>query len=176
MKRYGSVGSILLGENDPDMRSIIRSILVQADLGVFLAADGNEAVSLAREMPARLVLLDIGMPHMNGLLACHAIRALPGYAHVPIIILTGYTDARMREAAKQVGADDFITKPFRSNDLLRRLGQHLGLVGQDVTRPQAQQAHTWQAEPNPFPDQCDNPELERGRRMLQIQRAAERNL
>ncbi len=104
---------VILAENDALLRAIVRSVLVSAEQQVFLAADGLEAVGLARQFKARLVLLDIGMPRLNGLLACKTIRALPGYADVPIVMLTGYDNERMRQAARQVGANDFITKPFR---------------------------------------------------------------
>jgi two-component system, OmpR family, alkaline phosphatase synthesis response regulator PhoP len=117
---------VILAENDALLHAIIRSVLERAGHQVFLAADGIEAVALARQVKARLVLLDIGMPHLNGLLACEEIRALPGYATVPIVFLTGYTDERMRTAAMELGANDFITKPFRPEDLMARLAVHLG--------------------------------------------------
>jgi CheY-like chemotaxis protein len=71
------------------------------------------------------VLLDIAMPRLNGLQACAAIRNLPGYADVPIVMLTAYDDERFRVAAKRVGATTFITKPFRPSLLLMLLGEYL---------------------------------------------------
>ena len=65
---------VIVAENDALVRAIIRSVLVGADQQVFPAADGLEALDLARQFKARLVLLDIGMPRFNGLEACKAIR------------------------------------------------------------------------------------------------------
>jgi DNA-binding response OmpR family regulator len=104
---------------------MIASMLTRAGHHVFPAVNGIEAVILARRFRAGLVLLDIAMPRLNGLLACETIRALPGYASVPIIMLTGYADPRMRRSARRLGADDFIAKPFRPADLLARLAAHL---------------------------------------------------
>jgi len=120
---------VIVGENDSAMRGMIRSVLLQTGLQIFLAADGLEALQIARQFRARLVLLDIGMPRLNGLQACQQIRALPGYAAVPIIMLTGYNDERMRQASSDVGASEFITKPVRPDELLRRLAKHLDLLG-----------------------------------------------
>ena len=109
---------VILAENDALVRGIVQSVLVGAGLRVFPVADGIEAVLLARQFSARLVLLDIGMPRLNGLEACQAIRALPGYADVPIVMLTGYGDDRVRRAAHLMGANNFLTKPFRPDQLL----------------------------------------------------------
>jgi DNA-binding response OmpR family regulator len=117
---------VIVAENDALFSGIIRTLLENADQQVFLAVDGDEAVALARQFEARLVLLDIGMPKLNGLMACEAIRLLPGYAQVPIVMLTGYADERMRLAAMQLGANDFITKPFQPDELMARLAAYLG--------------------------------------------------
>ena len=69
--------AVIVAENDALYSGIIRTMLENADQQVFLAVDGNEAVALARKFEARLVLLDIGMPKLNGLMACEAIRLLP---------------------------------------------------------------------------------------------------
>jgi DNA-binding response OmpR family regulator len=171
MKQPASLGSAILGENDPLIRSIVRSILLQIELEVFPAADGEEAVQLAGRLAARIVLLDIGMPRMNGLLACRTIRAMPGYAAVPIIILTGYTDDRMREAAREVGADEFMTKPFRPDQLLHCLSAHLGLPGGARDTGPADRSQLWTVRAAPVPDRRDNAAMERGLRTLGILRA-----
>ena len=101
MTAPAAAGGIILAENDPLMRGLLRSILVRTDRRVFPARDGLEAVMLAQQFPAGLVLLDVSMPRLNGLLACEAIRALPGYASVPIVMLTGHDDERLRKAARR---------------------------------------------------------------------------
>ena len=118
---------VIAAENDLQMRGLLRSVLTHAGQQVFPAADGEEAVALARQFKARLVLLDVAMPRVNGLQACDTIRRLPGYADVPIVILTGYDEERLRVAALRFGATEFITKPFRPNILLGRLAAYLDI-------------------------------------------------
>jgi DNA-binding response OmpR family regulator len=171
---------LIFGENDPLMRGIVRSVLLQTGHNVFLAADGMEAISLARRLQARLVLLDIGMPRLNGMLACQAIRKLPGYTDVPIVMLTGYDDTRMRQAARLVGADDFITKPFRPDQLLARLMVHLDTPAPARAAaltalgrgPECPGSHVWNTI-QPTIAGGDSPELLSGREMLLVLRDAE---
>jgi CheY-like chemotaxis protein len=117
--------SVIVAENDVQMRDLIRSVLLRVRQQVFPVADGAEALTLARQFRARLVLLDISMPRLNGLQACTAIHNLPGYTEVPIVMLSSHDDERFRSAAKRVGATSFITKPFRPNLLLTQLAEYL---------------------------------------------------
>jgi CheY-like chemotaxis protein len=164
------------------MRGVIRSVLLRAEQLVFPAADGLEAVSLAQQFRARLVILDIAMPRLNGILACEAIRALPGYAAVPIVILTGYDDAPMRLAAKRVGANDFITKPFRADELLVRLASYLDLPAHLLPATAAAEdaglpgARAWRTQPHANPLLRENPQMTEGREMVGIYRKAERKV
>ena len=132
MTAAGAQSGVIVADNDVIMRGILRSVLVHAGQPVFLAADGLEAVTLARQFTARLVLLDIDMPRLGGLLACETIHALPGYISVPIVIVTGYKDDRLRMAAHQLGAMDFITKPFQPNVLLARLAGYLDVSARSL--------------------------------------------
>jgi DNA-binding response OmpR family regulator len=159
MSRHVAGTGVIVGENDTLMRGIIRSVLMHVEPQVFPAANGLEAVVLARQFKARLVLLDIAMPHLNGLLACEAIRALPGYADVPVVMLTGYDDGRLRQAALRLGARDFITKPFRPDLLLARLAPYLG---GGPLMPAGAMAGT------------DSTDLVSGREMMRICRSAEK--
>jgi CheY-like chemotaxis protein len=128
----GAQCGVIVADNDAIMRGILRSVLAHAGQRVFLAADGLEALTLARQFVARLVLLDIDMPRLGGLLACETIHALPGYGDVPIVIVTGYKDDRLRMAAHQLGAMDFITKPFQPNVLLARLAGYLDISARSL--------------------------------------------
>jgi len=121
---------VILAENDALMRGVIRAVLLRAGQQVFPVNNGAEAVTLAHQFRARLVLLDIAMPRLNGLLACEAIRALPDYSAVPIVMLTGHDDQRLRLAALRLGANDFIVKPFQPNVLLARLAVYLDIPSQ----------------------------------------------
>jgi len=171
MTAGGIANGVILGENDAVIRSIVGTLLRQAGQQVFLAADGSEAVLLARQFKARLVLLDIAMPRLNGLLACKAIRALPGYAEVPVVMLTGYGLEPVREAAQRVGASDFITKPFSPADLLARLAVHLDMPEHALPAG----ARVWDTHPESRPIGAENTRLRVGSEMVRIWRGAERN-
>jgi len=173
---------VIVAENDGLMRGVIRSVLVRAEQLVFPAADGREAVMLAQQFRARLVILDIAMPRLNGILACEAIRALPGYAAVPIVMLTGYDDAPMRLAAQRVGANDFITKPFRADELLVRLAAYLDLSAHLLPTATAAEdaglpgARAWKTIQNTNPAPRETPQMAEGRVMVGIYRKAERTV
>ena len=77
-------GGVITADNDVVIRGILRSLLSSANQDVFLANNGEEAVTLAMTRKARLVLLDLEMPRMDGFLACKQIRSIPGYETTPI--------------------------------------------------------------------------------------------
>jgi len=84
---------------------------------VFLAADGAEAVEYARSIDAELVLLDYRMPRRDGLEACAAIRDMPNYSGVPIVLLTAYDSSELRRRAADAGATTVFSKPFTIDEL-----------------------------------------------------------
>lgn len=174
--------SVILAENDPQMRDLIRAVLVNARQLVFPAADGLEAVQLARQFRPRVILLDIAMPRLNGLEACRMIRELPGYAEVPILMLTGHTEAKTVRLARKLGATDLIAKPFRPHDLLARLASWLdipdpvlatasGEAFGDEAAP-APNAAAGRSERTRSPSAADNPRLPSGREAPRLARAA----
>jgi DNA-binding response OmpR family regulator len=173
---------LIVAENDSQMRGLIRSVIVHAGQQVFLAADGEEAVALARQFKARLVLLDIAMPRLNGLQACEIIHQLPDYEDVPIIMLTGHDDQRFRAAAQRHGAREFITKPFRPTVLLARLAAWLDIPPELLTpgaKPAASGDATlggpevpWTAKPGTARTATDNPRLANVPEVMRIFRPA----
>src|ERR1700691_3534299 len=80
--------TVIVADNDSMMRGLLRTVLEQPGRTLLLCADGMEAVELAEQTLATLVLLDLRMPRMDGIEACRQIRELPRYATVPIVILT----------------------------------------------------------------------------------------
>ena len=103
----------LIVDDDPTMRMLARQVLEQIGLEVEEAGDGQEAVRLFKQVRPAIVLLDVLMPVMDGFGACHAIRHLPGGIHTPILIMTGLDDIESIERAYEVGATDFIAKPWQ---------------------------------------------------------------
>ena len=113
-----SAGRILVVDDEPQIRRIMRTTLTGAGYEVDDAKTGEEALGKLREFRPELVLLDINMPGMGGLAACRAIRADPSVA---IIMLTVHNTEAAKVEALDAGADDFVTKPFGTPELLARI-------------------------------------------------------
>jgi len=113
-----SGGRILVVDDEPQIRRIMRTELTSAGYEVDDAKTGEEALGKVREFRPDLVLLDINMPGMGGLAACRAIRA---DANVALIMLTVHNTEAAKVEALDAGADDFVTKPFSTPELLARI-------------------------------------------------------
>lgn len=113
-----SAGRILVVDDEPQIRRIMRTTLTGAGYEVDDAKTGEEALAKLREYHPDLVLLDINMPGMGGLAACREIRAGTG---VGIIMLTVRNTEADKVQALDAGADDFINKPFSTPELLARI-------------------------------------------------------
>ena len=128
-----SAGRILVVDDEPQIRRVMRTTLTGAGYEVDDAKTGEEALSKVREFRPDLVLLDINMPGIGGLAACRAIRADP---NVAVIMLTVHNTEASKVEALDAGADDFVTKPFSTPELLARIRAALRRV------PMAQSAHS----------------------------------
>jgi CheY-like chemotaxis protein len=111
--------TVIVADNDSMMRGLLRTVLEHPGRTLLLAIDGVEAVALAEQTLATLVLLDLRMPRMDGIEACKRIRELPRYARVPIVILTVFDGDVLKRRAMKAGATSFLAKPFSRTDLLR---------------------------------------------------------
>jgi two-component system KDP operon response regulator KdpE len=113
-----SAGRILVVDDEPQIRRIMRTSLTGVGYEVDDAKSGEEALEKVREFRPDLVLLDINMPGMGGLAACRAIRGDP---NVAIIMLTVRNTEASKVEALDAGADDYVTKPFSTPELLARI-------------------------------------------------------
>lgn len=113
-----SAGRILVVDDEPQIRRIMRTTLTGAGYEVDDAKTGEEGLLKMRDFRPDLVLLDINMPGMGGLAACREIRADP---NVAIIMLTVHNTEADKVEALDAGADDFVTKPFSTPELLARI-------------------------------------------------------
>lgn len=113
-----SASRILIVDDEPQIRRIMRTTLIGAGYEVDDAKTGEEALEKVREFRPELVLLDINMPGMGGLAACRAIRA---DTSIGIVMLTVRNSEADKVAALDAGADDFVTKPFSTPELLARI-------------------------------------------------------
>jgi two-component system, OmpR family, KDP operon response regulator KdpE len=113
-----SEGRILIADDEPQIRRIMRTELTSAGYEVEDAKTGEEALDKVRAFRPDLVLLDINMPGMGGLAACRSIRM---DTNVAIIMLTVHNTEAAKIEALDAGADDFVTKPFSTPELLARI-------------------------------------------------------
>jgi two-component system KDP operon response regulator KdpE len=112
------MGNILIVEDDPNIRKLVRVNLVKRGYTVSEAEDSHQALSLFQEVPVDLVLLDLVIPGLSGVDVCAWIRSR---SDVPIIILSARQEEELKVAALDAGADDYVTKPFGSEELLARV-------------------------------------------------------
>jgi signal transduction histidine kinase/CheY-like chemotaxis protein len=108
---------VLLAEDEPLNQEVSRSVLEEVGFDVDLAGDGAEAVAMAREGRYALILMDMQMPKLNGIEATRAIRALPGYAHTPILAITANAFDEDARACIEAGMNDHISKPVAAEVL-----------------------------------------------------------
>jgi two-component system KDP operon response regulator KdpE len=113
-----SAGKILVVDDDPQIRRVMKATLVGHSYEVIEARTGEEALELAPREAPNLVLLDMNMPGMGGLETCRALRAV---SDVPVIVLTVRDTEKDKVAALDAGADDYVTKPFGIEELLARI-------------------------------------------------------
>jgi DNA-binding response OmpR family regulator len=121
--------SIVIVEDDEDIADSIRYNLDREGFRVRVAPSGEDAFDLILDRPPNLILLDLNLPHMNGFEICRRLRAEAATAKVPILILTARTGESDKVLGLNLGADDYITKPFqacessvaRVNAVLRRV-------------------------------------------------------
>ncbi len=111
---------VLVADDEPDMRRFLVSQL-EAEYEVVEAADGNEATEKAQDLLPDVILLDLMMPHKDGLQVCRELRAYTPTVNIPIILLTARADEEAKFDALQKGANDFLAKPFSSTELQARI-------------------------------------------------------
>ena len=112
------MATVLVADDDGHIRDVLRYALEKAGHTVFEAADGAQTLRLAREQAVDLVVLDIVMPEEDGLTVCQRLRAERG---VPIVFLTSRDDELDRVLGLELGADDYVTKPFSPRELVARV-------------------------------------------------------
>ena len=112
---------ILVVDDEPDALDLIQYNLKAAGYDVVTADDGEEALKKARTTQPALVILDVMLPEVDGLEVCKALRREPATATVPIIMLTAKAAEIDRVLGLELGADDYVTKPFSPRELVLRV-------------------------------------------------------
>ena len=124
---------ILVVEDDPEQRELLRFNLSNAGFAIGTAADGIEALKKARSLPPDLILLDLMLPELDGLAVCEVLHRDSQTSNVPVIILTAVSGQLARLSGLEAGAFDFISKPFSPRFLLERIRAALGEPGRPET-------------------------------------------
>lgn len=112
------MANILAVDDSPSMRKMVSFTLKEAGHNVITAENGEQGLEAARASKADLVLTDINMPAMDGISLVKALRDLPNYEHVPILVLTTESGASKKMEGKHVGATGWLVKPFNPEKLL----------------------------------------------------------
>jgi DNA-binding response OmpR family regulator len=133
MSATATGGVLLLVEDDESIGRLVKAYLEQQDgWRVIWLRSGEEAVAELRRHPVRLVVLDIGLPGMDGFEVCRMMRA---YSKVPIVMLTARDEEPDRVAGLELGADDYVAKPFSPRELAARIKAILRRVDQREEEP-----------------------------------------
>ncbi|WP_299722314.1 response regulator transcription factor [uncultured Tateyamaria sp.] len=114
-----STHHLLIVDDDPHIRSVLRIALQRAGYEVSEAGDGAEGLSKARSGRFDLIVLDIGLPEIDGLAVCRTLRAND---ETPVLFLTARQDEIDRVLGFELGGDDYVTKPFSPRELVARIG------------------------------------------------------
>lgn len=109
---------LLVADDDPQLVRALRITLAAHGYDVIAAPDGAAAIAMAAQAHPDIVLLDLGMPKLDGIAVIEALR---GWSDVPILVVSGRTGSADKVEALDAGADDYVTKPFQVDELLARL-------------------------------------------------------
>lgn len=123
---------ILVVDDEPDIRELISYNLEKEGYQVYQAADGQKAISVAKEILPDLIVMDVMMPIMDGIEACRLLRQMPQFNQTHVLFLTARTEEYAEIAGFQAGADDYIAKPIKSRALLSRINAAFRKNGQEA--------------------------------------------
>ena len=112
---------ILVAEDDPDIAHLLAHYLQRAGFEAEMVSSGRDVLPRIRKAPPDVLLLDIMLPDLDGLEVCRAVRSDPATAAIPIIIVTARGEESDRIVGLELGADDYITKPFSPNEVIARI-------------------------------------------------------
>lgn len=131
-------GTILIIDDSPTNIKVLFHFLRDAGFKVLVAQDGESALQRAAYAPPDMILLDVLMPGIDGFETCYRLKTNPALCDIPVIFMTASADAVDRVKGLRMGAVDYITKPFQSEEVLARVSTHLNL--RNLTKQLQEQA------------------------------------
>ena len=112
---------VLVVDDEPDVRMLLRTNLRAGGFDVLEAANGAEGLAIAKHELPTVIILDLMMPEMSGIEVCRALRKHPPTSRIPILMLTAKITEEDKVAGFEVGADDYVTKPFSPREVVLRV-------------------------------------------------------
>ncbi|MBP7242326.1 response regulator [Amaricoccus sp.] len=120
-----AVGSVLVVDDEPNIALSLEYLMKGQGFEVRVATDGEAALAALRERAPHVMLLDVMLPKRDGYEVCQTVRATPEWNGVRIIMLTARGRAIEQEKGLALGADDYITKPFSTREVIERVRQYM---------------------------------------------------
>ena len=117
---------ILIVDDEPHILMLLQDNLEMADYEVVSASDGLEALEQVKQTSPDIIILDVGMPKMNGWDVCETLKKSPETQHIPVIFLTAFAQNADRKRGLALGAAKFITKPFHPDHIVEAIQEVLG--------------------------------------------------
>jgi DNA-binding response OmpR family regulator len=149
--------TILAVDDTPESLALLVKLLTSAGYQVRPADSGELALAAVAADPPDLVLLDVCMKGVDGLEVCRRLKARDETRHIPIILISAFADVMEWVEGLQVGAADYITKPFQPEELLTRVKTHLTLSRMNVALEQQAAARGGRTAPGPRPGRAFPP-------------------
>jgi DNA-binding response OmpR family regulator len=132
------VARVLVVEDDPDIAQLVAHYLEKAGFTAEITSSGREALASITARPPELLVLDLMLPHVDGLEICRTIRGNDATASVPIIMLTARAEESDRIVGLEIGADDYLSKPFSPGELVARVRALLRRASRSAPAPPAE--------------------------------------
>ncbi len=120
------MNKILIVDDETDILELYKIRLEREGHTVLTAADGEEGLRIAREEAPDLIILDLMLPKIDGFKVCSILKSEEETRHIPVIILTARAEDKDKKTGMDVGADDYMTKPFRWEELYDKMLFFLG--------------------------------------------------
>lgn len=121
--------NILVVEDDEDLRIYLKKMLIDHDYAVTAVSDGTNALKVINKTPPDLVVLDLGLPDISGETVCQEIKK--NYPDIPVVVLTAKSDTSDVVRTLNIGADDYISKPFKGEELIARIKARFRSKGEE---------------------------------------------
>ncbi len=115
------VKKLLLIDDEPAIQTLVRLVMEGDGWQVLVAGEGARGLALAREQHPDVILLDVALPDISGLEVCRQLKSAPETSSIPVAMLTAMAQETDRRAAMALGADDYVTKPWRPAALIARI-------------------------------------------------------